>query len=206
MCNCGELCYEATVRSTQIKKSILSGILIGIGNAIYMTLDNHYIGAALFSFALLAIMSNGLPLYTGQIGFIDRYRKTDLIEVLLGNLIGVGIVMSLIIWCNDDLYQAMLVNAEMKFSESILSHFVLGILCGILMFVAVHSKRTVITVMCIMIFILSGYRHCIADFSYYALLSFNVTNLIKFLCVILGNSVGSIVAYRLVGGNYENRK
>ena len=65
------------------------------------------------------------------------------------------------------------------------------------MFVAVYAKDTVITVFCIMIFILSGFEHCIADFIY-LVLNFSPENLIKFAAIILGNSVGSIAVHFLV--------
>ncbi len=70
-------------------------------------------------------------------------------------------------------------------------------MCGVLMFVAVYCKKPVITVFCIMTFILSGYEHCIADFPY-LFLNFNIDHLLKFLCIILGNSIGSISVNKLV--------
>lgn len=61
------------------------------------------------------------------------------------------------------------------------------------MFIVVYSKNVVITIFCIMIFILSGYKHCIADFPY-VLINFNI----KFLCIILGNSLGAILIRKLI--------
>lgn len=90
-------------------------MLIGIGNVIYLTLENHYIGAMLFSFALLTIINNNLPLYTGKIGFISEYDKMDFVKMLFGNLIGVTIIMFIAILCKDNLYEVMVANAEMKF-------------------------------------------------------------------------------------------
>lgn len=69
------------------------------------------------------------------------------------------------------------------------------------MLIAVYAKDTVIVVFCIMIFILSGYEHCVADFPF-LLLNLSVENLIKFLLIVLGNSVGSILTYLLI----EKRK
>lgn len=181
----------------QLKNSILSGMLIGIGNIIYLILENHYIGAMLFSFALLTIINSNLPLYTGKIGFINDYSKIDFAKMLFGNLIGVTAIMFIAILCKNNLYETMVASAVMKFSSNILSTFLLGFLCGILMFIAVYSKNVVITIFCIMIFILSGYKHCIADFPY-VLINFNIINAIKFLCIILGNSLGAILIRKLI--------
>lgn len=56
---------------------------------------------------------------------------------------------------------------------------------------AVKSKKQVITSMAVMIFILIGAEHCIADMPY-LVANFSFINTIKFLLVVLGNSVGAI--------------
>ena len=52
-----------------IKQSILSGVLVGLGVALQIQVQNTYIGAMLFSIALLVIIECDLKLYTGKIGF-----------------------------------------------------------------------------------------------------------------------------------------
>ena len=59
------------------------------------------------------------------------------------------------------------------------------------MFIAVSCKDTIITIFCVMIFILSGYEHCVADFPY-LIVNGSIENVLKFICIILGNSIGSI--------------
>jgi len=179
-----------------LKQSTLSGILIGIGVIVNISSENKYIGAMLFSLALLTIIQNGLLLYTGKIGFIREYKLTILCSILIFNLIGVLIPIFMGIFCKEGLYQKILEASNTKFSHTFLQLFLLGALCGVLMLVAVYSKVQVITVFCIMVFILSGYEHCIADFPFLAL-NLSITNVIKFLCIVLGNSIGSIVTYEL---------
>ena len=48
-----------------------------------------------------------------------------------------------------------------------------------------------------MIFILSGYEHCIADFPF-LLVNLSIENIAKFLMIILGNSLGAIFTYNLL--------
>jgi len=186
------------------KQSALSGILIGIGVVINTLSENKYIGAMLFSLALLTIIQNGLLLYTGKIGFIRQYKIITLLKILVFNLAGVLVPVFMAIVCKKDLYKLMLKAAETKFSNNFLQLFLLGALCGVLMLVAVYSKQQIITVFCIMVFILSGYEHCIADFPFF-ILNLNVVNAIKFICIVLGNSIGSIVTYELFADNAKKQ-
>lgn len=178
------------------KSSLLSGILVGLGVVINTQTYNPYIGAMLFSIALLVIIKCNLLLYTGKIGFIKMIPIKKLLFVLLGNLIGVMIPI-LIAINKDGFYQQLIDISNTKFSNNIFELFLYGLMCGALMFIAVHCKENIITVFCIMTFILSGYEHCIADFPC-LLINFNIENLVKFIFIILGNSIGSIITYRLI--------
>ena len=51
---------------------IASGVMVGIGGAVYMSCESRYVGAVLFSVALLSICCLGLYLYTGKIGFFCK--------------------------------------------------------------------------------------------------------------------------------------
>lgn len=180
-----------------IKRAILAGILVGIGVAVNISVENRYIGAMLFSFALLTIIKCSLNLYTGKIGFYQTQKPADLVIMLIFNLAGVLLPTLGVALCRESAYEAIVTASVAKFGNSLAVLFVYGILCGVLMFVAVYAKDTVITVFCIMIFILSGFEHCIADFIY-LVLNFSPENLIKFAAIILGNSVGSIAVHFLV--------
>ena len=179
-----------------IKQSILSGILVGIGIIINIQVSNPYIGAMLFSIALLVIIKCDLKLYTGKIGYFKIDDIKNLIIILLNNLIGV-IIPILISINKNGLYEQLLNISNTKFSNGYFNLFLYGLMCGALMFIAVYCKETLITVFCIMVFILSGYEHCIADFPYLCI-NFNMNNLLKFLCIILGNSFGSICVKNLI--------
>ena len=47
-----------------------------------------------------------------------------------------------------------------------------------------------------MIFILIGAEHCIADFPYF-LFNFSPISLLKFISIVIGNSLGAILIERL---------
>ena len=183
---------------TDYKKSIASGILVGIGVITSISVDNKYISAMLFSFALLSIILFNLPLYTGKIGYFRLYnRKTILLKTLIGNLSGILLVITLMVISDLNFYDQLYNLAIVKFSKGYIEMLIDSFFCGILMFVAVHSKDKLISIFCIMIFILSGFEHCIADFPY--LMSyFSIESFIKFILIILGNSLGSICAFSLI--------
>lgn len=179
-----------------IRQSILSGILVGLGVALQIQVQNAYIGAMLFSVALLVIIECSLKLYTGKIGFFKIKEIKNLLIILFGNLIGVMIP----IFCSvlkSGFYEKVIETSNIKFSNSCFELFLYGLMCGVLMFVAVYCKKPIITVFCIMTFILSGYEHCIADFPY-LFFNFNIDHLLKFLCIVLGNSIGSISINKLI--------
>lgn len=188
-----------------VRQSILSGILIGIGDIINIVSGNKYIGALLFSFALVTIIHNALPLYTGKIGFVRDYKITDLLQILVFNLIGAVIPVAMMLVAKPEVHAAMLKVSNAKYSNGFLGLFLLGALCGVLMLIAVYSKREIITIFCIMIFILSGFEHCIAAFPYLAV-NFSAVNCLKFLCIVAGNSVGSIFTYELMRNTEAPKK
>ena len=180
-----------------IKHSIMAGFMVGIGVVINSLSTDKCIGAFLFSLALLTVVACQLKLYTGQIGFISIVPIKDLIVMFFGNILGVILPVFIIASQRPEFKVTITEIAQTKFSNSITSLFLYGVLCGVLMFVAVYSKNQLITVMCIMTFILSGYDHCIADFPF-LIANFNSDNLIKFISIIMGNSLGSILTYKLV--------
>ncbi|MCI8583598.1 MAG: formate/nitrite transporter family protein [Dorea sp.] len=182
---------------TIIRHSILSGFLVGLGVMINTVADNRYVGAMLFSLALLVIIECGLQLYTGKIGFVKTVPAENLAVMLVGNLFGSAIPMLMIATQRPEVLKIMQEAANKKFSNTFLALFLYGCLCGALMFIAVYCKKMLITVFCIMVFILSGYEHCIADFPY-LLLNFSVVNVLKYMVIIVGNSVGSIVIHFLM--------
>lgn len=179
-----------------IKQSILSGILVGLGVVSQFQIQNAYISAMLFSLALLTIIECNLKLYTGKIGFFKLSEIKNLIMILLCNLIGVMIpIFSLIL--KNEIREKIINISNMKFSIGYIELFLYAFMCGVLMFVAVYCKKPIITIFCIMTFILSGYEHCIADFPY-LFINFNIEHLLKFLCIVLGNSLGAICVNKII--------
>ena len=180
-----------------IKKSILAGILIGLGVIINLQSENPVIGALLFSFGLLTIINMQLNLYTGKIGFFNKIDECKfLITVLIFNCIAIAITIGLYSIGNPNFINIISNAAINKFNKNIFTLFINACFCGMLIHFAVKNKIIILTVFSIMIFILIGAEHCIADFSY-LLFNFSFINLVKFISIIIGNSLGAILIERL---------
>ena len=176
-----------------INKSLLAGILIGLGVIINTQTQVPIVGPMLFSFGLLTIINMQLNLYTGKIGFVQKLKDTPfLLTVLVFNLIGIAATIGLYTLANGGFIPLISAAATVKFSKSILTLFINAIFCGMLIHFAVKNKIHLFTVFAIMIFILIGAEHCIADFPY-LLFNFSFMNLLKFILIIIGNSLGSIL-------------
>ena len=175
-----------------IKKALYAGMLVGIGDIAYITIENNYVGAMLFSLALLTVINSNLNLYTGKIGFYKKYNFRFLIKILLANLIGSVFVYIIFLQAKEKIFLPSLTTACNKFSYGLFPLLILGLLCGMCMHIAVSNKNTIITIFSIMIFILCGFRHCIADFPF-LVLNFSFVNLLKFISVFVGNSLGSML-------------
>lgn len=189
-------------RVRQFFSAVLAGGMIGVGGISYLSCDNKYIGSFLFSIGLLTILIFQLGLYTGKVGYILNNKPKYLIEVLItgvGNFVGTYLIATAII--NTRVYGNLSkVNdmANLKLNDSVLSIFLLAILCGLLMFIAVdtyNNNKNIIGVsavlLCVAVFILSGFEHSIANMFYFNLSQrLDAHSMIYILIMMLGNLVG----------------
>lgn len=174
------------------RNAAIAGFLIGLGVIINTLAENPILGAFLFSFGLLTIIDLQIPLYTGQIGFIKQKNKKDLLYILIFNIIGILICVGAFIFKNSNFANIITEKAILKFNKSYLQIFIDGLFCGTLIHFAVKCKKQLITSMAVIIFILIGAEHCIAD-APYLMMNFSLINLLKFLLIIMGNSFGAIL-------------
>lgn len=133
-----------------------------------------------------------LPLYTGQIGFIEEKKISDLIKIIVFNCLGILFVLWLKTISDPNFVIIFLEKATLKFNKDILRMFVDGFFCGTLIHFAVKCKKPLLTSMAVVIFILTGSEHCIADFPYLLYVP-SLSNLLKFFMVVMGNSLGAIL-------------
>ena len=198
-------------------KSIFAGIMIGIAGTVYLRVDNNLFGAFLFSIGLLVICMYGMNLFTGKVGYvlINKFNYIyELLITIVGNFIGTFLVARLVLLTRFKSISDKAVNlVNLKLNDNLLSIFILSILCGILMYIAVNNYKKInneigkysCIFMCVMVFILSGFEHSIANMYYISvanLLSFK--SLLYIFIMLLGNSIGSILIALYYNRFYKN--
>ena len=184
-------------------KSVLAGFMIGMGGFVYLSVENKYIGAFLFALGLLTIISKGYNLYTGKIYdlSLNCHSIIEKVDMLVYNFIGsyfiAGGIVRVIGIRTDELW----LN---KLDKGFFEVFFLSVICGVLMYLAVtlyrKEQNPLYVIMPIMVFILSGCEHCIANIFYWSLHTNPMITLeipLYILVNILGNSLGSIIFYQL---------
>lgn len=200
----------------QICDGIMAGLLITIGCCVYLGCnDVKWVGAILFSVALLTICIKGYSLYTGRIGFVLSNANKDYFSALflglLGNVIATAVVGIAVQYAIPNLHDIALVMCEAKLTQQWWQTLIRGILCGVLMYVAVavyKEKRSIVGVLfAIPVFILSGFEHSIADMGYFAIGGIYSAKAFGFIwLVILGNSIGALILPALALAGKELKK
>lgn len=185
-------------------KAAAAGIMIGIGGAVYLTLDNKVIGAVLFGVGLYTIVLNGLFLYTGKVGDLisAKDKKAYILQLIftwIGNLAGTALAAAAIsVTRIRNLGRTAEVICKTKLADTPHSILILAVFCGILMYAAVDGFREkgnpLILFFCVTVFILCGFEHCIANMFYFSLAgAWSLRAVIYLLLMTLGNSVGGIL-------------
>lgn len=150
--------------------SVLAGMAIGIAGICNLA-SGGIIGAALFAFALSAIVCSKWILFTGRAGFFTNAKEfLDLALILLYNAIGVALAVYL-----SDAFVKLGENAlrivEIRKAAG-LGVFMPSILTGFIMTVSVkcaREKQWIPLVLGIPTFVMCGFPHCVADIAYYCM-------------------------------------
>ena len=184
-----------------VPDGILAGVMVSLGGAVLLSVDDRYIGAALFSIALLSICYFGFNLYTGKVGFLWNAHGREELSMaflgLVGNFLGTLLIGVLIGAALPQLRETALAACEKRLTQLPMQSLLRGFFCGILMYTAVwiyREKKTVTGILfCIPVFILSGFEHSVADMFYFALAGlYQLRALLFLLLVVLGNSLGGL--------------
>lgn len=176
-------------------KAVYAGFMIGIGGMIYLSVENKIVGSLLFSFGLLTIVTQGFYLYTGKIGFVRKMAElADMAVVIAGNY--VGSLLAALLAKAAALPVSSVELAARKLEKPVWNVFFLSILCGVMMYLAIDnfnkSKNIVFVIAPVMIFILSGFEHSIANMFYFNLASSFDLRTAGYLGVMLaGNGIGA---------------
>lgn len=183
--------------------AVLAGVSISIGCIIYLTQENHVAGSFLFSMGLMTICVFRWNLYTGKVGYIsyrDPQKLLWIFIIWLGNLAGTFAAAAAMLATRhaENLKERVLNVVQPKLGDSYPSLFLLAVFCGILMYIAVEGFRSnphsagkyLAIIFSVMVFILSGFEHCVANMFYFWLAGMTGKSMICLAVMTLGNTVG----------------
>lgn len=188
--------------------AIMAGAFIAMGGVVFLSLDNKIVGAFMFSLGLFAVCTLKYNLFTGKVGYLFcNDVKTYLpwcLMVWVGNLIGSIIVAELVRLTRvaPGIIEKSTKLVQVKADDTLISLFVLGIFCNIMVVHAVDQYlnntheigKYLGIVMSIMVFILCGFEHCIADMFYIQMARmWNSQTIIALIVITLGNVLGGIL-------------
>ena len=179
-----------------VSKSTLAGLLISLGATAFLTADNKIVGALLFSIGLTAVILLEANLYTGKIGYVNSKAKLISAALILIQNLLVALVCGLIFYSTkNNVCENLWLNKLVKSWHEFLFD---SIGCGICIYLSVELyKKTgsiFVIVLGVLVFILSGFEHCIADIFYLsASMSFDLKSILYILIAIIGNSIGSLL-------------
>lgn len=173
-------------------RSILAGICIGLGGAIFIKLSG-VIGACMFAFGLLTVVHFKLPLYTGTAGFIELNKFNEygkMLYILMGNILGC-ILLSYMNIKGIDGSQII----QSRLDAGYLQSFLNAIGCGLIMTLIVQGgrdKNWLLILFGIPLFILLGFYHSIADAFYMMVTPESLRNeyFLTYWIIVAGNFVG----------------
>ena len=153
-----------------VLKALLAGILIGFGAYAYVSLfnENRLLGACLFSLGLISVFHLQADLYTGKIGQFPRIKAKSLGLMLVFNFIGISL-LAITVLGNNQLTEICMKIASKKIENSLFVALIMAFLCGMIIQLAVDMKKEgpIVTIICIMLFILCGFEHCVANIFYF---------------------------------------
>jgi len=186
--------------------AILAGACIGCGGLVYLSLDNKVLGSLFFTVGLFTICIFGLHLFTGKVCYVFQNDKAYLFSIpviWIGNLIGTGAVAAMARFSRlDFLVEKAVAVSQVKLGDDFLSLFLLAILCNIFIYIGVEGFKSapheagkyLALFFGVMVFILCGFEHCIANMFYFSLAGVWSTHTIACLVVMTaGNALGGII-------------
>ncbi|MFA5859686.1 MAG: formate/nitrite transporter family protein [Elusimicrobiota bacterium] len=172
---------------------ILAGIYISFGGQCFLAAMEQgmgrVVGGMVFSIGLVLVVIAGAELFTGNITMIvgTLTRQYSLSKMLLnwgivyiGNFVGAYLMALLVYWSGllgtietsiSPVGQVAVRVSEFKLAMPFLQEVIRGILCNILVILAIimsyFSKDIISKIVCIIlpitVFIASGYEHCVAN-------------------------------------------
>lgn len=187
-------------------KSVPAGVMIGLGVTAFISSESKIFGSILFCLGLFGICAFGFNLFTGKIGYIiPSKNKPNCLMIWLGNLVGCLLATIPLRFANPKYNEAATVIADAKLSQNFLQTFILGVFCGMIMYIVVENYSANSSMLGkylgiflgIPAFIFAGFEHSIADICYFSYAASSLEQIaqmfVYILIVTVANGVGSII-------------
>lgn len=186
--------------------AVLAGASIAFGGVAFLSLDDRVLGALFFTVGLFTVCVFGLHLFTGKVCYVfqqDGAYALALPVIWLGNLLGTALVALAAGAARiAPIAEKARALCQTKLDDSLVSLFVLGVLCNIFIYIAVEgfnrcpheAGKYLALFFGVMVFILCGYEHCVADMFYFSMAGmWSGDALLRLLVITLGNAVGGVL-------------
>ena len=186
--------------------AVLAGSAISFGGTVFLSLESKVLGSLFFAIGLFMVCTLKLNLFTGKACYLpgkDLKYVAFLCLVWVGNLVGAQLVASLLklTRVGPALAEKAVGICQIKADDTLLSLFVLGVFCNIMIYVGVESYmanehptgKYLGIIFGVMVFILCGYEHCVADMFYFAISGWSPRAFACLAAITLGNVLGGII-------------
>ena len=187
--------------------AVLAGLSIGFGGLVFLSVENRIIGAFLFAIGLFCVCTMGFHLFTGKVCYVlqnDKNYALSIPLIWLGNLVGTGLVAGAasLTRVGPAVQERAAALCAVKVNDSLVSLFFLGVLCNIFIYIAVEGYKSnphplgkyMALVLGVMVFILCGTEHCVADMFYFSMAgAWSLRAVVCLLVITVGNAAGGIV-------------
>ena len=188
-------------------KGILAGFIIALGALAFGIIayaggmSYKALGAFMFSMGLCAICQEQLNLVTGKFGLFyeGSWNLRKILLIFVANLFGVFLVYCIRALDAQPNLVVEVMNPIVTARDSKLwyQHIFSGILCGACIQIAVNNfkdnKSYWGVILPVMMFILIGGEHCIADTFYYIWTPWSLQHMLQILLVFIGNFIGAVL-------------
>ena len=183
-------------------RSVCAGASIALGGTVFLACENRIVGALLFSIGLITVLVFGFDLFTGKACNEAFIRKPGTLALIwIGNLIG-AVLFGLMVSTHGNLNETAVAVSAAKIAKPFYIMIIDGVICEFCIAIAVRGYakaegfgRFLVVVLGVMVFILCGAEHVVADMFYLA--AARPTDIAGAALVLLwatiGNMAGGII-------------
>ena len=186
--------------------SILAGICVALGGVIFLSVENKVLGAMFFTVGLFCVCTFKLNLYTGKVCYVferDKAYALNIPVIWLGNLVGTTLIASMVRLTRiSAIAERAAGMCDIKLADNLLSIFILSVLCNIFIYIGVEGYnqnpheigKYLALFFGVMIFILSGFEHCVANMFYFGIAGmWSPKTFLYLLVMTVGNAAGGVI-------------